>query len=109
VNERQLRIEIVPGQDPMARISGQSFSLNGKVIELDLGYSKEKKLEAVYVSNNTTNYNINAPGTSIAQNQNIVQNSTIIDSFNSIIQEVDKGNYTNSDKEAIKTALQEIK
>jgi hypothetical protein len=51
-NETKLRIEIIPGQEPMARISGERFSLNGKVIELNLGNSKEKRLEGVYVSNN---------------------------------------------------------
>jgi hypothetical protein len=66
-------------------------------------------LEAVYVSNNITSYNINSASSYSAHNQNVFQNSTITDSFNSIIQEVDKSTYTNSDKEDMKTTLKEIK
>jgi hypothetical protein len=106
-DQTRLRIEIIPGQEPVARISGQSFSLNGKVIELDLGNSKEKRLEGVYVSNSITNYTINAP--SITHSQNITQNNIVNDTFNLLLQEADKGSYNDIDKETIKKCLQEVK
>jgi hypothetical protein len=108
-NETKLKIEIIPGQEPMARISGERFSLNGKVIELNLGNSKEKRLEGVYVSNNVTNYTINASNANVIHNQNLAQNNIINDSFNSLLQQVNKSSYNNEDQEVIKKCLEDVR
>lgn len=108
-NETKLRIEIIPGQEPMARISGEKFSLNGKVIELNLGNSKEKRLEGVYVSNNVTSYTINTSSANVIHNQNLEQNNIINDSFNSLLQQVNKSSYNNEDQEVIKKCLEDVR
>jgi len=107
-DESKIRIEIIPGHEPIAKISGQHFSLDGKLIELDFGNPPEGRLNAMYVSNNVTNYNISASNASVTHNQSITQNS-IIDSFNSLIKKVDNSTYHYNDKEEIKSYLKEIK
>jgi hypothetical protein len=79
------------------------------VIELDLGNTKEKRLEGVYVSNSITNYTINAPSATVTHNQSVTQNNIINNEFNSIMQELDKSAYNDTDKQAIIEWLNEVK
>jgi hypothetical protein len=56
-----------------------------------------------------TNYTINASNANVIHNQNLAQNNIINDSFNSLLQQVNKSSYNNEDQEVIKKCLEDVR